>query len=124
MSRIGNKTITIPAGVEVELKAGNEVTVKGPKGTLTRQFNDLYTIDIVENEINVIRPNDSKQVKQIHGTTRSLLNNMIEGVHEGFKKELEIVGVGYRAQKKGKEITFKLFLINSSIKSVALKKVS
>ncbi|CAM3507204.1 50S ribosomal protein L6 [Erysipelothrix sp. HDW6B] len=101
MSRIGNKTITIPAGVEVEVKAGNEVTVKGPKGTLTRQFNELYTIEIAEGEINVIRPNDTKLVKQIHGTTRSLLNNMIEGVHEGFKKELDLVGIGYRASKSG-----------------------
>ena len=101
MSRIGNKTITIPAGVEVEVKAGNEVTVKGPKGTLTRQFNELYTVEIAEGEINVIRPNDTKLVKQIHGTTRSLLNNMIEGVHEGFKKELDLVGIGYRASKSG-----------------------
>lgn len=101
MSRIGNKTITIPAGVEVEVKAGNEVTVKGPKGSLTRQFNELYTIEIAEGEINVIRPNDTKLVKQIHGTTRSLLNNMIEGVHEGFKKELDLVGIGYRASKSG-----------------------
>lgn len=101
MSRIGNKTITIPAGVEVEVKAGNEVTVKGPKGSLTRQFNELYTIDINEGEITVKRPNDTKLVKQIHGTTRSLLNNMIMGVHEGFKKELDLVGIGYRASKSG-----------------------
>lgn len=104
MSRIGNKTITIPAGVEVEVKAGNEVTVKGPKGTLTRQFNDLYTIDINEGVITVVRPNDTKLVKQIHGTTRSLLNNMIEGVNTGFKKELELVGIGYRASKSGNKL--------------------
>lgn len=104
MSRIGNKTITIPAGVEVEVKAGNEVTVKGPKGTLTRQFNDLYTIDINEGVITVLRPNDTKLVKQIHGTTRSLLNNMIEGVNTGFKKELELVGIGYRASKSGNKL--------------------
>ncbi|QIK57190.1 50S ribosomal protein L6 [Erysipelothrix sp. HDW6A] len=101
MSRIGNKTITIPAGVEVDVKAGNEVTVKGPKGTLTRQFNSLYTIDINEGIITVTRPNDTKLVKQIHGTTRSLINNMIEGVNEGFKKELDLVGIGYRASKSG-----------------------
>ncbi len=101
MSRIGNKTITIPAGVEVDVKAGNEVTVKGPKGTLTRQFNSLYTIDINEGIITVKRPNDTKLVKQIHGTTRSLINNMIEGVNEGFKKELDLVGIGYRASKSG-----------------------
>lgn len=104
MSRIGNKTITIPAGVEVEVKAGNEVTVKGPKGTLTRQFNNLYTIDINEGVITVVRPNDTKLVKQIHGTTRSLLNNMIEGVNTGFKKELELVGIGYRASKSGNKL--------------------
>ncbi|CAM4162922.1 50S ribosomal protein L6 [Erysipelothrix inopinata] len=101
MSRIGNKTITIPAGVEVDVKAGNEVTVKGPKGTLTRQFNEVYTIEVAEGEINVKRPNDTKAVKQLHGTTRSLVANMIEGVHEGFKKELELVGIGYRASKSG-----------------------
>ncbi|QIK69803.1 50S ribosomal protein L6 [Erysipelothrix sp. HDW6C] len=101
MSRIGNKTITIPAGVEVNVKAGNEVTVKGPKGTLTRQFNPIYTIDVAEGEVNVARPNDTKLVKQIHGTTRSLINNMVEGVNEGFKKELNLVGIGYRASKSG-----------------------
>lgn len=101
MSRIGNKTITIPAGVEVDVKAGNEVTVKGPKGTLTRQFNEVYTIEVAEGEINVKRPNDTKAVKQLHGTTRSLVANMIEGVNEGFKKELELVGIGYRASKSG-----------------------
>lgn len=104
MSRIGNKTITIPAGVEVDVKAGNEVTVKGPKGTLTRQFSNLYTIDINEGVITVVRPNDTKLVKQIHGTTRSLLNNMIEGVNTGFKKELELVGIGYRASKSGEKL--------------------
>lgn len=104
MSRIGNKTITIPAGVEVDVKAGNEVTVKGPKGTLTRQFSNLYTIDINEGVITVVRPNDTKLVKQIHGTTRSLLSNMIEGVNTGFKKELELVGIGYRASKSGEKL--------------------
>lgn len=104
MSRIGNKTITIPAGVEVDVKAGNEVTVKGPKGTLTRQFSTLYTIDINEGVITVVRPNDTKLVKQIHGTTRSLLANMIEGVNTGFKKELELVGIGYRASKSGEKL--------------------
>ena len=101
MSRIGNKTITIPAGVEVEFKAGNEVTVKGPKGTLTRQFNELLGFENNEGEITVTRPNETKKVKQIHGTTRSLLFNMIEGVTNGFSKELELVGIGYRASKSG-----------------------
>ncbi len=99
MSRIGNKTITIPAGIEVEIKAGNEVTVKGPKGTLTRQFSDLFELQLNENELVVVRPNDKKAVKQLHGTTRSLIANMIEGVHEGFSKSLELVGIGYRASK-------------------------
>ncbi|AMS10860.1 50S ribosomal protein L6 [Erysipelothrix rhusiopathiae] len=104
MSRIGNKTITIPAGVEVELKAGNEVTVKGPKGTLTRQFSELYEIEINGSEINVKRPNDSKKVKQLHGTTRSLIANMITGVSEGFTKSLELVGIGYRASKSDNKL--------------------
>ena len=89
MSRIGNKTITIPAGVEVTVAAGNEVTVKGPKGTLTRQFNEKMGIDINGNEIKVSRPNDEKHIKQLHGTTRALLNNMVVGVSEGFVRELE-----------------------------------
>jgi len=104
MSRIGNKTITIPAGVEVEVKAGNEVTVKGPKGTLTRQFIDVLDIEINEGELTVKRPNDTKKIKQIHGTTRSLIANMIEGVTEGFTKELELVGIGYRASKSGNKL--------------------
>lgn len=104
MSRIGNKTITIPAGVEVEVKAGNEVTVKGPKGTLTRQFRSELTIEIDSGVVTVKRPNDSKPIKQIHGTTRSLLNNMILGVTEGFTKELELVGIGYRATKNDNKL--------------------
>lgn len=99
MSRIGNKTITIPAGIEVEIKAGNEVIVKGPKGTLTRQFSDLFELNLTDGELVVVRPNDKKAVKQLHGTTRSLIANMIEGVHEGFSKSLELVGIGYRASK-------------------------
>ena len=99
MSRIGNKTITIPAGIEVEIKAGNEVIVKGPKGTLTRQFSDLFELKLEDNELVVVRPNDKKITKQLHGTTRSLIANMITGVHEGFSKSLELVGIGYRASK-------------------------
>ncbi len=99
MSRIGKKTITIPAGIEVEIKAGNEVTVKGPKGTLTRQFSDLFELNLEGEELNVVRPNDKKVVKQLHGTTRSLIANMIEGVNTGFSKSLELVGIGYRASK-------------------------
>lgn len=98
MSRIGNKTITIPAGVEVTVAAGNEVTVKGSKGTLTRQFDALMEIKVEENTIKVSRPNEEKHTKQLHGTTRALLNNMVVGVNEGFKKELTIVGIGYKAE--------------------------
>ena len=83
MSRIGNKTITIPAGVEITVSAGNEVTVKGPKGTLTRQFSPLITINVENNEVKCVRANEEKHTKQLHGTTRALIHNMITGVHEG-----------------------------------------
>lgn len=105
MSRIGNKAITIPAGVEVSIAAGNEVTVKGPKGTLTRQFSDLMEIKKEENVITVVRPNDEKHTKQLHGTTRALLNNMVEGVANGFTKTLELVGIGFRSAVSGKKLT-------------------
>lgn len=105
MSRIGNKTITIPAGVEVNVAAGNEVTVKGPKGTLSRQFSPLITINIVDGVITVVRANEQKHTKQLHGTTRALLFNMIEGVSNGFSKELEIIGIGYRAALAGNKLT-------------------
>jgi large subunit ribosomal protein L6 len=103
MSRIGNKLITVPAGVEVTIAPGNEVTVKGPKGTLTRKFSSNLDIQVNGNEVKVVRPNDEKHTKQLHGTTRALLHNMIEGVSAGFSKELELVGIGYRtAMKNGK----------------------
>jgi len=108
MSRIGNKTITIPAGVEVTVSEGNEVTVKGPKGTLTRQFDSRMTIEQDAGIITVKRPNDEKHVKQLHGTTRALLHNMIVGVSDGFKKELVITGVGYRAAVQGQKLTLTL----------------
>ncbi|MBR2810109.1 MAG: 50S ribosomal protein L6, partial [Solobacterium sp.] len=101
MSRIGNKTITVPAGVEVEVAAGNEVTVKGPKGTLTRKFSDLMTIEMDNGVITVKRPNDEKVTKQLHGTTRAVLANMINGTNAGFTKTLKIVGIGYRAALEG-----------------------
>ncbi len=104
MSRIGNKTITIPSGVEVNVKAGNEVTVKGPKGELNRKFNELLEFEIEGETIVVKRPNDKKQTKQLHGTTRSLLANMIEGVLNGFAKELQLVGIGYRAALDGNKL--------------------
>ncbi|MGX8835492.1 50S ribosomal protein L6 [Amedibacillus sp. YH-ame6] len=105
MSRIGNKAITIPAGVEINIAAGNEVTVKGPKGTLTRQFDSNLGIKIEENILTVTRPNDEKHIKQLHGTTRALLANMVEGVFEGFTKDLEIVGIGYRSAVSGNKLT-------------------
>ena len=105
MSRIGNKTITIPAGVTVNVASGNEVTVTGPKGTLTRQFDSRMQIVVEGEQINVKRPNDEKTIKQLHGTTRALLNNMVIGVSEGFTKELQIVGIGYRAALDGSTLT-------------------
>ena len=105
MSRIGNKTITIPASVEINVTEGNEVTVKGPKGTLTRQFNSTLGIKIEDGVLTVSRPNEAKHTKQLHGTTRALINNMVEGTHAGFKHELEIVGIGYRAAVAGNKLT-------------------
>ena len=101
MSRIGNKLITIPAGVSVEVAAGNEVTVKGPKGTLSRKFSDLMQINVEGTEVTVVRPNDEKHTKQLHGTTRALLHNMVVGVSEGYTIKQELVGVGYRANADG-----------------------
>ena len=115
MSRIGNKAITIPAGVEVTVAAGNEVTVKGPKGTLTRKFNENLGIVIDGNVLTVTRPNEEKHTKQLHGTTRALINNMVVGVSEGYKAELEIVGVGYRVSNQGNVITFELLHSHSIV---------
>ncbi|MFV0480266.1 MAG: 50S ribosomal protein L6 [Anaerorhabdus sp.] len=105
MSRIGNKAITVPPGVEVKISEMNEVTVKGPKGTLTRQFSPLMEIKQEDGTITVVRQNELKHTKQLHGTTRALLSNMIVGCHEEFKKDLEIVGIGYRAAVSGKKLT-------------------
>lgn len=105
MSRIGNKAITIPSGVTIEIKDGNEVIVKGSKGELARSFNPNLAITVDEGILHVARPNDTKVMKQLHGTTRALLNNMIVGVHDGFKKTLELVGIGYRAAVNGSELT-------------------
>ena len=105
MSRIGNKAITIPAGVEVSVAAGNEVTVKGPKGTLTKTFSPLMEIEINENVLTVKRPNEEKHTKQLHGTTRALIATMIEGCHQGFTKVLKVVGIGYRVALAGNKLT-------------------
>lgn len=105
MSRIGRKTINIPAGVTVDLASDNTLTVKGPKGTLVQKFHRDMTINIDGACINVTRPSDVKEHRSLHGLTRTLIANMIEGVVNGYSKTLEIVGVGYRAAKAGKEVT-------------------
>ena len=107
MSRIGRKPINIPAGVEVKVE-GTCVTVKGPKGTLTQKFQPAMTIAVEGAEIVVTRPNDEKENRSLHGLTRTLINNMIVGVTEGFKKELDVNGVGYRVQKQGKDLVMNL----------------
>ena len=104
MSRIGRMPVAIPAGVEVNIANGNLVTVKGPKGTLTQQFDAAMTIKQEGAEIHVSRPNDEKENRALHGLTRALLHNMVVGVTEGYKKELDINGVGYRAAKEGKKL--------------------
>ena len=108
MSRIGNLPIEVPAGVTVTIGANNEVTVKGPKGELSRQFSQDMIIEQNGNIIEVKRPSDKKEHRALHGLTRTLLNNMIVGTNELFKKELEINGVGYRAAKQGKKLVMNL----------------
>ncbi|RXK18680.1 50S ribosomal protein L6 [Macrococcus sp. DPC7161] len=103
MSRVGKKIIEIPAGVEIKID-GNVVTVKGPKGELTRTFNEEMTYKLEDGTLEVVRPSDSKAHKTIHGTTRALISNMVEGVSKGFEKNLELIGVGYRAQMQGKNL--------------------
>ncbi len=107
MSRIGRKPIVLPAGVEVKVD-GSVVTAKGPKGTLTQSMHPNMTISVEGNEVHVTRPNDEKQNCALHGLTRTLVNNMVEGVSKGYSKELEINGVGYRAQKQGKQLVMNL----------------
>lgn len=108
MSRIGRKAIPVPAGVEVTLGAENVVTVKGPKGTLTQKFHPNMTISLDAGTLTVTRPDDEKVNKSLHGLTRTLLNNMVVGVTEGFSKRLEINGVGYRAAKSGTTLQLNL----------------
>lgn len=107
MSRIGRKPINIPAGVTVTIDA-NVVTVKGPKGTLTQAFHPNMNIKAEGNEIFVTRPNDEKENRALHGLTRTLVHNMVVGVTEGFKKELDVNGVGYRVQMQGKNLVMNL----------------
>ena len=108
MSRIGRMPIAIPAGVTVTVEEGNVVTVKGAKGTLTRKMADDMNIAIEDGHVVVTRPNDLKKNKALHGLTRTLINNMIIGVTNGYEKVLEINGVGYRAAKSGKTLTLTL----------------
>ena len=108
MSRIGKIPITVPAGVEINIDENNVVTVKGPKGTLTRAFHPNMKITVDGAVAHVTRPNDEKLNKSLHGLSRTLLHNMVEGVTNGFKKELEVNGVGYRVQKDGKKLVMNL----------------
>jgi large subunit ribosomal protein L6 len=101
MSRIGNKIITLPAGVSLDISAGNLVTVNGPKGTLSQQIDQDIIVEIEGNILTVKRPTEQKRHKAMHGLYRSLINNMVVGVSEGFQKNLEIIGVGYKAANQG-----------------------
>ena len=107
MSRIGRKPINIPAGVTVSVDNG-VIEVKGPKGTLDYKFNPAMQIEVKGEEINVTRPNDAKENRSLHGLTRTLINNMVVGVTEGYKKTLKVNGVGYRVEKKGKQCVMNL----------------
>ena len=108
MSRIGRMPVAVPAGVTVEIKENNDVTVKGPKGTLQKVLPAEMEIKLEDNHVIVTRPNDLKKMKSLHGLTRTLVNNMIHGVTEGYEKVLEVNGVGYRASKQGKKLTLNL----------------
>ena len=108
MSRIGRAPITVPAGVEIKVEDNNVVTVKGPKGSLTQQFNPNMAIAVEDGVLHVTRPNDAKENRALHGLTRTLLHNMIVGVTDGYKKELEVNGVGYRVAKEGKNLVMNL----------------
>lgn len=108
MSRIGRMPIAVPAGVQVTITPENEVTVKGPKGTLTQKLHPSMLLEQEDGVINVKRPNDLKVNRSLHGLTRTLLSNMVVGVTQGFKKDLEVNGVGYRAMKQGNQIVMNL----------------
>ena len=108
MSRIGRHPVAIPAGVTVEIKENNVVTVKGPKGTLEKALPTEMSIKLEDGQVVVTRPNDLKKMKSLHGLTRTLIQNMVIGVSQGYEKALEVNGVGYRAQKQGKKLVLSL----------------
>ena len=108
MSRIGRAPIAIPAGVEIKVEDNNVVTVKGPKGSLTQQFSPNMAISLEGAELKVARPNDAKENRALHGLTRTLIHNMVVGVTDGFKKELDVNGVGYRVAKEGNKLVMNL----------------
>ena len=108
MSRIGKKPVTIPANVTVDIAEGNVVTVKGPKGTLTYGFHPDMILKLEGNVLTVDRPSEEHEHKSLHGLTRTLLANMVEGVEKGYKKELDVNGVGFRAEKKGTQLVMRL----------------
>ncbi len=108
MSRVGKQPITIPQGVQVTVDDNNVVTVKGPKGELSEKINSDIKVNINENELIVERPSDNKAHRALHGLSRALINNMVEGVTKGYEKKLQIVGVGYRAAKQGKKLNLTL----------------
>ena len=107
MSRIGKMPISVPAGVEIK-NENNLITVKGPKGQLSRQFSQQLGIEVENGTVTVTRPNDDKRLRSLHGLTRTLINNMVIGVTDGFQKKLQLVGVGYKAEKKGKTLVMNL----------------
>lgn len=107
MSRIGKHPIPVPAGVEVTIN-GNHINVKGPKGELDYNFCEILNVELAEGVVTVTRPDDSRQAKSMHGLTRTLIANMVEGVHQGFSKKLQLVGVGYRAALKGSTLELSL----------------
>ncbi|CAD2071808.1 50S ribosomal protein L6 [Jeotgalicoccus coquinae] len=109
MSRVGKRLIDIPSDVTVDIK-GNTITVKGPKGELENTFNEEMAYNLEESTLEVVRPSESKEHRTVHGTTRALINNMVEGVSKGFVKELELIGVGYRAQMQGKKLALSVGL--------------
>ena len=108
MSRIGRSPITVPGGVDIKITADNHITVKGPKGSLERTLHPEMIVEMAGTEINVKRPSEEKKHKALHGLTRTLISNMVEGVTTGFNKKLDVNGVGYRAQKQGSQLIMNL----------------